>query len=129
MGEHTRCGDVVGGGRGAQGGAGPSGARGDAELLDQYGRETVEGACEELMNYSERMLRREIEQLPDGSTVRRCLYTPHSLRATTATLLRDASVDLIKVKDLLGHRPVTTTQMSAKRRRSTADPDSHRLAI
>jgi hypothetical protein len=35
------------------------------------------------------------EQLADGSTVSRCLYTPHSLRATRATLLLDASVDII----------------------------------
>lgn len=69
------------------------------------------------------------EQLPDGSTVRRCLYTPHSLRATTATLLLDASVDLIKVKDLLGHRHITTTQIYDKRRRSTSESASHLLAI
>ncbi|MDQ6759458.1 MAG: tyrosine-type recombinase/integrase [Acidobacteriota bacterium] len=69
------------------------------------------------------------EQLPDGSTVRRCLYTPHSLRATTATLLLDASVDIIKVKDLLGHRHVTTTQIYDKRRRSTSESASHLLAI
>ena len=35
------------------------------QLLDKYGRETVEAANEELMNYSERMLRQEIEALPD----------------------------------------------------------------
>jgi site-specific recombinase XerD len=45
-------------------------------------------------------------------------YTPHSLRATTATLLLDAGVDIIKVKELLGHRHVTTTQIYDKRRRS-----------
>jgi site-specific recombinase XerD len=38
-------------------------------------------------------------------------YTPHSPRATTATLLLDAGVDIIKVKELLGHRHVTTTQI------------------
>jgi site-specific recombinase XerD len=43
-------------------------------------------------------------------------YTPHSLRATTATLLLDAGVDIIKVKVLLGHRHVTTTQIYDKRR-------------
>src|SRR5919204_3501766 len=37
------------------------------ELLRKHGRETVEAATEELMNYSERMLRREIEALPDGA--------------------------------------------------------------
>jgi integrase len=69
------------------------------------------------------------EQLADGSTVRRCIYTPHSLRATTATLLLDANVDLIKVKDLLGHRHVTTTQIYDKRQRSTSESASHLLAI
>jgi hypothetical protein len=34
------------------------------------------------------------EVVPDGSTVRRCVYTPHSLRATTATPLLDANVDI-----------------------------------
>ena len=69
------------------------------------------------------------EQLPDGATVRRCIYTPHSLRATTATLLLDANVDIIKVKDLLVHRHVTTTQIYDKRRRSTSESASHLLAI
>jgi hypothetical protein len=57
------------------------------------------------------------DQLSDGSTVRRCIYTPHSLRATTATLLLDGNVDIVKVKDLLGHRHITTTQIYDKRRR------------
>jgi site-specific recombinase XerD len=60
------------------------------------------------------------ERLVDGSTVRRSIYTPHSLRATTTTLLLDANVDIIKVKDLLGHRHVTTLQICDKRRRSTS---------
>ena len=38
------------------------------------------------------------------------VYTPHSLRATTATLLLDAGVDIIKVKELFGHGHVTTTR-------------------
>jgi site-specific recombinase XerC len=46
------------------------------------------------------------EQLADGAAVRRCIYTPHFLRATTATLLLDANVDIVKVKDLLGHRHI-----------------------
>ena len=35
----------------------------------------------------------------DGTVtkVKRCVYTPHSLRATTTTLLLDAGVDIIKV--------------------------------
>ena len=35
----------------------------------------------------------------------------------------------IKVKDLLGHRHVTTTQIYDKRRRSTSESASHDLVI
>src|SRR5205807_9370622 len=64
-----------------------------------------------------------------GDIARLNVYTPHSLRATTATLLLDASVDIRKVQDLLGHRHVTTTQIYDKRRRSTAESASHLLSI
>src|SRR3954453_18468059 len=60
---------------------------------------------------------------------KRCVYTPHSLRATTATLLLEAGVDIIKVKDLLGHRHVTTTQIYDKRRRSLKEGASHDVPI
>jgi hypothetical protein len=36
------------------------------DLLERYGLDTVQNACEDLMDYSDRMLRREIEKLPDG---------------------------------------------------------------
>ncbi len=65
----------------------------------------------------------------DGDAVMRCIYTPHSLRATTATLLLDVATDIRKVQDLLGHRHVTTTQIYDKRRRGTADSASHLLVI
>lgn len=65
----------------------------------------------------------------DGTISRHCMYTPHSLRATTATLLLNSGVDIIKVKDLLGHRHVTTTQIYDKRRRSSSESASHLLAI
>ena len=48
---------------------------------------------------------------PDGSIRRECVYKPLSLCATTATLLLDASVDIRKVQELLGHKHVTTTQI------------------
>jgi integrase len=49
------------------------------------------------------------KQIEDGSEVEYCVYTPHSLRATTATLLLDAGVDIKKVQDLLGHRHITVS--------------------
>jgi hypothetical protein len=37
------------------------------------------------------------------------------MRATAATLLLDAGVDIKKVQDLLGHRHITTTHVYDKR--------------
>ena len=62
-----------------------------------------------------------------GETAR--FTPPHSLRATTATLLLDAGVDIIKVKELLGHKHVTTTQIYDKRRRSLKVGASHDVPI
>jgi integrase len=50
-------------------------------------------------------------ELPDGEKTMECVYTPHSLRATAATLLLDSGVDIMEVKELLGHRHVTTTRI------------------
>ncbi|TMN21658.1 hydantoinase B/oxoprolinase family protein [Lentibacillus cibarius] len=36
------------------------------ELIEKYGKDTVLAAGEELMNYSERMMRKEISNIPDG---------------------------------------------------------------
>jgi len=57
------------------------------------------------------------------------IYTPHSLRATTATLLLDAGEDIRKVQDLLGHKHVTTTQIYDKRRIATSESSSHNVPI
>jgi site-specific recombinase XerC len=53
----------------------------------------------------------------------------HSLRATAATLLLDASVDIRKVQELLGHRHATTTEIYDKRRRTTKESASHDVSI
>ena len=71
---------------------------------------------------------KEVE-LPDGTKRYVCIYTPHSLRATNATLLLDVGVDISKVQNLLGHRHVTTTQIYDKRRRSTSESASHDVPI
>ena len=85
------------------------------------------------------LLLRYLRQLPGavrqstdpetGAQRSKCIYSPHSLRATTATLLLDAGVDICKVQELLGHRHITTTQIYDKRRRRTADGASHDVPI
>jgi N-methylhydantoinase B len=64
--DNIRASDMVVGDMEAQVAACQIGAQRYLELLERYGRETVEAATEELMNYSERMLRQEIQALPDG---------------------------------------------------------------
>lgn len=83
-----------------------------------------------IQNYLERLpnSHKEIETA-DGGKRKACIYTPHSLRATAATLLLDAGVDIRKVQELLGHRHITTTQIYDKRRRTTAESASHDMPI
>ena len=85
-----------------------------------------------------RLLQHYFSQLPDSLkqiadenqlAKTKCIYTPHSTRATTATLLLEDGEDIRKVQELLGHRHVTTTQIYDKRRRQTSEGASHRVPI
>ena len=68
-------------------------------------------------------------ELPSGTKAKQCIYSPHSLRATTATLLLDSGVSIDEVQDLLDHKHITTTQIYDKRRRSVRDSASHKVPI
>ena len=65
--DNVRAPDIVVGDMGAQVAAAKAGAARFLELIDRYGLQTVRDASEDLMDYSDRMLRREIERLPDGT--------------------------------------------------------------
>jgi N-methylhydantoinase B len=65
--DNIRASDLVVGDMEAQVAACQIGAQRFVELVERFGVERVMAASEELMDYSERMLRQEIEKLPDGS--------------------------------------------------------------
>jgi N-methylhydantoinase B len=65
--DNIRASDMVVGDMEAQVAACQIGAQRFVELVERFGVERVMAASEELMDYSERMLRQEIEKLPDGS--------------------------------------------------------------
>ena len=56
---------------------------------------------------------------------RRC----EAFSSAAVHLSLDAGVDIIMVKELLGHRHVTTTQIYDKRRRSAREGASHDVPI
>jgi N-methylhydantoinase B len=65
--DNCRAPHLVVGDMEAQVAAAKIGAGRFVDLIDRYGLETVKAASEDLMDYSERMLRKEIEKLPDGT--------------------------------------------------------------
>jgi N-methylhydantoinase B len=65
--DNIRASDMVVGDMEAQVAACQIGAERYVELVERYGLDMVLAASEELMDYSERMLRQEIERLPDGT--------------------------------------------------------------
>jgi integrase/recombinase XerC len=69
------------------------------------------------------------KESPSGESIQECIYSPHSLRATTATLLLDGREPIESVQDLLDHKHITTTQIYDKRRRSVRDSASHKVPI
>lgn len=54
-------------------------------------------------------------------------YTPHSIRASTATLLDASGEDILSIQQLLGHKHVTTTQEYIKRQVATKKSASHNV--
>jgi integrase/recombinase XerC len=106
----------------------PRRAPGSEELADRAMGEVT--MYRTLLGYLERLPGAMKETTgKDGKARQRCIYTPHSLRATNATLLLDGNPDIRKVQELLGHRHVTTTQIYDKSRRGTSDSASHLLVI
>jgi site-specific recombinase XerD len=69
------------------------------------------------------------ERIEDGSEVENCVYTPHSLRVTAATLLLDAAVDIKKVQNMSAHQLITTTRTYDKRRIAASQSASHDVPI
>ncbi len=63
---NIRIADLVVGDMEAQVAAARIGAQRYADLLDQYGIDTVTGAYEDLLDYSERLMRDAISRIPDG---------------------------------------------------------------
>ncbi|MEM8712043.1 MAG: tyrosine-type recombinase/integrase [Planctomycetota bacterium] len=77
-----------------------------------------------------RLLLSYLEQLPRAMNAEgRCRYSPHSLRATTATLLDEAGVPIKRIQELLGHKDIRVTQAYIKLLRDTRQSASHDVPL
>ena len=65
--DNIRISDLVVGDMEAQIAAAQIGAQRFLDLVLQYGRDTVTGASQDLMDYSERLMRKGIKDIPDGA--------------------------------------------------------------
>ncbi len=67
MRDNIRISDLVVGDMEAQIASAQIGAQRFLDLVKRYGKSTVANACEDLMDYSERLMRKAIADLPDGT--------------------------------------------------------------
>ena len=67
MRDNIRISDLVVGDMEAQIASAQIGAQRFLDLVKRYGKTTVTNACEDLMDYSERLMRKAIDELPDGT--------------------------------------------------------------
>jgi N-methylhydantoinase B len=117
MRDNIRISDLVVGDMEAQIASARIGAERYLELIRRYGRDTVTGACEDLMDYSERLMRAAIRALPDGvyratSHIDGFLDDPDPARrdlpiAVTLTVAGDEmTVDLTGTAPQVADRPI-----------------------
>ncbi|WP_331232372.1 hydantoinase B/oxoprolinase family protein [Natronorarus salvus] len=117
IGDNIRVPDMVMGDIEAQISAAKVGANRLHELFDEYGHDTVKYAGEAMMNYSERMLRDEIEKLPDGEYSAEGYIDGYLdsenpdekdifLAVDMTVDGRDIHVDLSRCDDQLDNRPI-----------------------
>ncbi|MBV1929952.1 MAG: tyrosine-type recombinase/integrase [Gammaproteobacteria bacterium] len=98
----------------------------------QLGEESISQASmyRLLLSYLEKLPGAMVDEGPaGGASRRRCRYSPHSLRATTATLLDGAGVPIKRIQELLGHKDIRVTQAYIKLLRDTQKSASHDMPI
>ena len=79
-----------------------------------------------LLSYLERLPKAMVTN-DDGSTS--CRHSPHSLRRTTASLLHEAGVPLVRIQELLGHKDIRVTRGYIHTRNDTKKSASHDVPL